>query len=46
MECRGFITEVLQETMLIAKESFGKVSSVVKEGDNNQVLNETDLKIG
>ena len=46
MECRGFITEVLQETMLIAKESFGKVSSVVKEGDNNQVLTETDLKIG
>lgn len=46
MSYQEFITEVLQETSLIAKENFGKVAGVVKEGDNNQVLTETDLKIG
>ncbi|MDP2630315.1 MAG: inositol monophosphatase [Candidatus Uhrbacteria bacterium] len=46
MDYQKFITEVLQEASLIAAENFGKVTGVVKEGDNNQVLTETDLKIG
>lgn len=46
MEYKDFIVEALEEASNIAKESFGKVSGVTKEGDNNQVLTETDLKIG
>lgn len=46
MNYKNFIEETLEEVSKIAKESFGKVSGVVKEGDNNQVLTETDLKIG
>lgn len=41
-----FIEETLKEVSVIAKESFGKVSGITKEGDNNQVLTETDLKVG
>lgn len=43
---KNFIIRVLEEASDVAKESFGKVSGTVKEGDNNQVLTETDLRIG
>ena len=46
MNYSKFITDALAEVSIIAKESFGKVSGVVKENDNNQVLTDTDLKIG
>lgn len=36
----------MREVSQIAQESFGKVSGVTKEGDNNQVLTETDLEVG
>jgi myo-inositol-1(or 4)-monophosphatase len=42
----SFISQTLQEASAIANESFGKVSETVKQGDNNQVLTETDLAIG
>jgi len=41
-----FITNVLQETSKIALSYFGKVGGTTKEGDNNQVLTQTDLEIG
>lgn len=41
-----FIQETLQEAAMIANRSFGKVSSSIKTGDNNQVLTETDIEIG
>ena len=46
MRYKNFIIDTLGEVSTIAKDNFGKVSSVVKKGDNNQVLTETDLKIG
>jgi len=46
MSYKEFITKNLEEVSVIARNSFGKVSGVTKEGDNNQVLTETDLKIG
>ena len=46
MEHQNFITKVLKETSTIAKAGFGKVNGTVKPDDNNQVLTETDLKIG
>ena len=42
----NFITHVLQEASIIALSHFGKVSGTTKEGDNNQVLTQTDLAIG
>ena len=41
-----FISASLGEASNIAKEKFGKVSGVTKEGDNNQVLTEADTAIG
>ena len=47
MDYRSFIKGVLQETSEIANRNFGKVAAIsTKEGDNNQVLTETDLEIG
>lgn len=42
----NFITHVLQEASIIALSRFGKVTGTTKEGDNNQVLTQTDLEIG
>lgn len=42
----NFIHDTLNTTAKIANENFGKVSSTVKQGDNNQVLTETDYAIG
>ena len=42
-----FVIEALKEASGIANRNFKKVKSVsVKQGDNNQVLTETDLEIG
>lgn len=41
-----FLNEVLKEASKIASEYFGKVSGIVKTGDNNQIQTEADLKIG
>lgn len=46
MQYKNFITKSLTEASDIAKRSFGKVTGTTKEGDNNQVLTETDLEIG
>jgi len=46
MDYRNFISSALEEASIIARDNFGKVSGTVKEGDNNQVLTETDLQIG
>lgn len=46
MHYTSFITKVLEEASQIAQKGFGKVAATVKEGDNNQVLTETDLEIG
>jgi len=44
--CTDFLTNILTETSKIASDQFGKVIGTTKTGDNNQVLTETDLKIG
>jgi myo-inositol-1(or 4)-monophosphatase len=36
----------LREASKFASENFGKVEGAIKQGDNNQVLTETDLAIG
>lgn len=41
-----FIKEVLQKAATTADGFFGKVSGVVKTGDNNQILTEADIQIG
>jgi len=46
MKYSNFIKEALGEVAEIARANFGKVSGIVKEGDNNQVLTETDVAIG
>lgn len=46
MKYKKFIEEALEEASEIAKKSFGEVTGTTKEGDNNQVLTETDLLIG
>lgn len=47
MDYQAFITQTLQEAAAIAKNNFGKISSIsTKTGDNNQVLTATDLAIG
>lgn len=46
MDYRNFIGAALKEVALIAEEGFGNVSGIAKEGDNNQVLTETDLLVG
>ncbi|HWY79626.1 MAG TPA: inositol monophosphatase [Candidatus Sulfotelmatobacter sp.] len=46
MNYSSFIKSVLKDVTKIANEKFGKVSSIVKGNDNNQVLTEADLAIG
>ena len=46
MDYRAFIEEQLQLAAKTAQQFFGKVSTVVKSHDNNQVLTEADLAIG
>lgn len=46
MSYSSFITQVLKHSSAIAKENFGKVKGLTKEGDNNQLLTKTDLEIG
>lgn len=46
MSYNNFITNILTEVSAIARDNFGKVTGIVKKEDNNQVLTETDLKIG
>lgn len=46
MDYRQFISQTLIEASSIANDSFGKVSGVTKDGDNNQVLTSTDLALG
>lgn len=41
-----FIEASLQQASRLALEYFGKVTSSVKDGDNNQVLTEADLAVG
>ncbi len=47
MDHHSFIIEMLQKASSIAKPNFGRVGAITqKEGDNNQVLTETDIAIG
>ncbi len=41
-----FLAHVLKKASTIATGQFGKVSSIEKTGDNNQVLTHTDLEVG
>ena len=41
-----FISQTLAEASRIANDNFGKIAETTKQGDNNQVLTETDLAIG
>ncbi len=43
---KRFIQDILAEASIIAVRNFGKVSGIVKAGDNNQVLTDTDVEIG
>lgn len=43
---KDFLTEVLNNASNIARSNFGKVSGIVKTGDSNQVLTQTDIEIG
>ncbi len=43
---KNFIQDVLADASIIAARNFGKVAGVVKHGDNNQVLTDTDIEIG
>jgi myo-inositol-1(or 4)-monophosphatase len=43
---RNFIQTVLENSSVIARANFGKVTGSSKGTDNNQVLTETDLEIG
>jgi myo-inositol-1(or 4)-monophosphatase len=43
---KTFIGTLLKDVSAIAMSNFGKVAGVLKPGDNNQVLTETDLEIG
>ena len=46
MKYTTFLEKVLAEASKIAKANFGRSTESVKEGDNNQVLTETDLAVG
>lgn len=46
MEYQKFIKKALSEASEIALANFGKVTGQAKKEDSNQVLTETDLKIG
>lgn len=41
-----FLTSTLNVASKIANDNFGKVTNTTKQGDNNQVLTETDIAIG
>lgn len=43
---KDFINSVLEKASKIANANFGKVSSIEKDTDNNQVLTQTDLEVG
>jgi myo-inositol-1(or 4)-monophosphatase len=43
---KTFLETVLRDASAIAVNNFGKVTGVIKPGDNNQVLTETDIEIG
>jgi myo-inositol-1(or 4)-monophosphatase len=42
----AFIKSILTEAAHVAQSSFGKVQGAIKDGDQTQVLTETDLAIG
>lgn len=42
----NFLITTLSSASKIANENFGKVTNTTKQGDNNQVLTETDIAIG
>ena len=46
MEYKDFIIDALKLATDIANRNIGKVAGVTKEGNNNQVLTETDVEIG
>lgn len=46
MQYQDFIKNSLKSASEIANNYFGKVSGIVKEGDNNQVLTKADGEIG
>lgn len=46
MQFSSFIKSTLSEAVGVARANFGKVQSSIKQGDNNQVLTQTDLEIG
>src|SRR5260221_373099 len=46
MQFQKFITQTLTVATDIANTHFGKITSVTKPEDNNQVLTETDIEIG
>ena len=46
LEYSKFLTDALYQVSEIARGQFGNVSGVVKEGDPNQVLTDTDQEIG
>ncbi|MFD1314470.1 inositol monophosphatase family protein [Namhaeicola litoreus] len=46
MNYQHFIYDSLDKVSKIARDNFGKVSSITKPEDNNQVLTKTDLEIG
>jgi hypothetical protein len=43
---QSFLAQTLQQVAQIASQNFGKVSGIIKSGDPNQVLTQTDLEIG
>ena len=46
MQYREFIIDALQQASGMALGYFGKVTSTIKQDDNNQVLTEADIAIG
>lgn len=46
MDTTDFIKQTLTQASHIAQRYFGNISSITKDGDNNQVLTEADLAIG
>lgn len=46
MNYTDFLKNCLEESSTIANANFGNLTHTVKEGDHNQVLTETDIKIG
>ncbi|MEK7617475.1 MAG: inositol monophosphatase [Patescibacteria group bacterium] len=46
MEYQQFIEHSLHQASEIASKEFGRVSGTIKDEDNNQILTETDTRIG